>query len=131
MIKYIARRLILMIPTLVAISVISFAIIQAPPGDFVTSYVAELISMGDIIDQSEIEALRARYGLDRPIYVQYFKWINGILRGDLGRSLQWNKPVTAFDGERNHARSIDDRKSGISARCGNIRSCRCSFTVSG
>lgn len=100
MIKYIIRRVILMIPTLVAISIISFAIIQLPPGDFVTSYVAELISMGEIIDSSQIEALRARYGLDQPIYVQYFKWMRGFLRGDLGRSLQWNKPVAKLIAER-------------------------------
>lgn len=100
MIKYIIRRLILMIPTLVAISIISFVIIQLPPGDFVSSYVAELISMGEIIDSGQIEALRARYGLDQPIYVQYFKWMRGFLRGDLGRSLQWNKPVVKLIAQR-------------------------------
>lgn len=100
MIKYIIRRMILMIPTLVAISIISFVIIQLPPGDFVSSYVAELISMGEIIDSGQIEALRARYGLDQPIYVQYFKWMRGFLRGDLGRSLQWNKPVVKLIAQR-------------------------------
>lgn len=100
MIKYVIRRFLLMIPTLIAISVISFAIIQAPPGDFVTSYVAQLVSMGEVVDPAQIEALRARYGLGQPIYVQYFKWMWGILHGDLGRSLQWNKPVAKLVAER-------------------------------
>lgn len=100
MIKYVLRRLLLMIPTLFAISVLSFLIIQAPPGDYLTHYVGQLESMGDIVDVAQIEALKARYGLDQPIYVQYFKWIWGILHGDLGRSLEWNKPVVKIVAER-------------------------------
>ena len=94
MIKYIIRRLLLMIPTLFAISIISFVIIQAPPGDFVTHYISQLESMGDWIDPGDIEALREYYGLGQPIYVQYYKWMSGILHGDLGRSLLWGQPVT-------------------------------------
>ncbi len=100
MIKYIIRRSLLMIPTLIAVSIVSFVIIQAPPGDFVTSYAAQLISMGQTVDPAQIEALRARYGLGQPIYVQYFKWMRGLLHGDLGRSLEWNKPVAKLVAER-------------------------------
>lgn len=100
MLHLILRRLLLMIPTLIAISVISFVIIQAPPGDFVTYYVTQLESVGENVDPSEIAALKERYGLGRPAYIQYFKWMGGLFRGDLGRSLQWNKPVSKLIAER-------------------------------
>lgn len=100
MLKYVVRRFLLMIPTLIAVSIIAFAIIQAPPGDFVTSYVASLEAQGEIIDQDEIEALRSRYGLGQPVYVQYLKWARGIVTGNLGRSLQWNQPVARLIKER-------------------------------
>jgi len=93
MLTYLFRRFLYMIATLAIVSVIAFTVIQLPPGDFLTSYVARLQEMGDLIDQSEIDALRARYGLGQPLYVQYLKWMTGILHGDFGRSLSWNKPV--------------------------------------
>jgi len=99
-IKYIINRILLMIPTSIAISIISFAIIQAPPGDFVTAYIAELEAMGEVVDNTQAEALRVRYGLDQPVYVQYLKWMRGILHGDLGRSLRWNKPVATLIAQR-------------------------------
>lgn len=100
MLRFVIRRIMIMIPTLLVVSVISFIIIQAPPGDFLTTYVGQLQAMGELIDESEIEALRVRYGLDKPMYVQYFKWIGGVIQGDLGRSLQWNKPVKSLILER-------------------------------
>jgi peptide/nickel transport system permease protein len=101
MLQYILRRVALMIPTLFAVSLISFAIIQLPPGDFLTSYAAQLRAQGDVVDQAEIEALRERYGLNQPVYVQYFKWVRGIaLRGDWGQSLEWRKPVRDLIWER-------------------------------
>lgn len=90
---FIARRLLLMIPTLLAVSVISYAIIEAPPGDYMDAYVDRLIQQQMAVDPSEIAALRARYGLDSPAYVRYFHWLSNILQGDLGRSLEWNQPV--------------------------------------
>ena len=94
MFAYIARRILIMIPMLFLISIISFVAIQLPPGDFMTSYVAGLRSMGDNIDQEAIDSLRERYGLGQPIHVQYFKWISGILlRGDWGQSMEWQRPV--------------------------------------
>ena len=89
-----------MIPTLIAISIISFVIIQAPPGDFVSYYIDQLESLGERVDASEIAALKERYGLSQPMYVQYFKWMGGLLKGDLGRSLQWNRPVAKLIAER-------------------------------
>jgi peptide/nickel transport system permease protein len=90
-----------MIPTLFLISVISFIAIQLPPGDFMTSYVAGLRTMGENIEQEAIDNLRARYGLGEPVYVQYYKWMSGIiLRGDWGQSMEWQKPVKELIGER-------------------------------
>ncbi|RLT45239.1 MAG: ABC transporter permease [Chloroflexi bacterium] len=101
MLLFIVRRLFYLIPTLIAISIISFAIIQLPPGDFLTSYVAGLRQQGENIDESELASLRQRYGLGQPVYVQYGKWISGIvLRGDWGQSMEWQKPVKELIWER-------------------------------
>ena len=98
---YILRRVLIMIPTLIAISILSFAIIQLPPGDFLTSYMAQLSQEGDLVDEAEIEALRKRYGLGQPVYVQYWKWVSGIVtRGDWGQSMEWQKPVRELIWER-------------------------------
>ena len=101
MLQYIARRTLLIIPTLLVVSIVAFIIIQLPPGDFLTSYTARLASTGETIDQALLEALRARYGLGEPIYVQYWKWIVGIVtRGDFGDSFLWNQPVKVLIWER-------------------------------
>lgn len=101
MLKYMLKRVGIMIPTLIVISIISFAIIQLPPGDYLTSYVANLRQQGDHVDEDQIEALRQRYGLGQPIYVQYYKWVSGIiLRGDWGQSMEWQKPVKDIIWER-------------------------------
>jgi peptide/nickel transport system permease protein len=101
MLGYILRRVLFMIPTLFIISVISFIIIQLPPGDYLTTYAAQLSQQGDTIDARAFEALRERYGLGQPIYVQYFKWVSGIiLRGDWGQSMEWQKPVKDLIWER-------------------------------
>ena len=100
MLAYILRRLLIMIPTLVAISIISFIIIQLPPGDFLTQYVAELVERGEMVDQAELEALQNRFGLDQPFYVQYMRWAWNFIHGDFGHSFEWNKPVSELIGER-------------------------------
>jgi peptide/nickel transport system permease protein len=101
MVAFILRRILYIIPTLVAVSILSFAIIQLPPGDFLTSYAAQLRQQGEVIDQTELDALRERYGLGQPVYVQYFKWIQGIVtRGDWGQSFEWQKPVKELIWER-------------------------------
>ena len=98
---YILRRIGMMLPTLVVISVVSFFIIQLPPGDFLSSYVAQLAMDGDYVDQDVIDALERRYGLGQPITVQYYKWVSGIfLRGDWGQSMEWEKPVKDLIWER-------------------------------
>ena len=90
-----------MIPTLFAISVVAFFIIQLPPGDFLTSLVAGMAEQGETIDNAQLAALKQRYGLDQPFYVQYWKWISGILlRGDFGQSFEWNRPVNTLIWDR-------------------------------
>src|SRR4051812_16718488 len=76
---FIIRRLLYMIPMMFAISVVTFIIIQLPPGDFLTAMTARLASQNETIDPSAIAGLRERYGLDQPWAVQYWKWISGIL----------------------------------------------------
>ena len=93
MIAYIVKRILGMIPTLIIISIITFVIIQLPPGDFVTSVQAEIASSGGGMDATAVEAMRVRYGLDQPILVQYWKWVRGFPKGDFGYSLEWNAPV--------------------------------------
>jgi peptide/nickel transport system permease protein len=100
MLAYVVRRLLIMIPTLIAISMISFAIIQLPPGDFLTTYVAQLSVSGEAVDEAELESLKNRFGLDRPIYEQYVLWAWNFLHGDFGHSFEWNKPVATLVGER-------------------------------
>lgn len=100
MLEFIVRRLLLLIPTVLLISIISFAIIQLPPGDFLTSYIITLESQGQLVDEALVASLKEQYGLDQPIYVQYFKWVSGMLRGDFGQSLTWNQPVKDLIWER-------------------------------
>src|SRR5919108_2012113 len=100
MLVYIIKRLLLLPPLLFVFSVVAFVLIQAPPGDFVTSYVAELAASGSSMDRLQIEALRSLYGLDQPLYIQYFKWITRVLQGDLGVSLDWRKPISELIGQR-------------------------------
>jgi peptide/nickel transport system permease protein len=95
MLGYILRRLLYMIPTLIAISVVAFALIQLPPGDFVTTLAAQMSQTGDSVDPTTLAQLRAQYGLDEPIWVQYGLWISKILlHGDFGRSFDWDAPVS-------------------------------------
>lgn len=97
MLGYILRRILYMIPTLFGISLIAFLIIQLPPGDYLTSMVANMESSGQTVDPHQIDQLREQYGFDQPIYVQYAKWITGIVtRGDFGQSFQWRQPVSAL-----------------------------------
>jgi peptide/nickel transport system permease protein len=101
MLKFILNRIVVAIPTLIMVSIVSFVIIQLPPGDYLTSYVAQLREQGDVLDEAELRALEERYGLGQPIYVQYWKWISGILfEGDFGYSLEWRVPVSSLIGQR-------------------------------
>ncbi len=89
-----------MIPTLILISIISFTIIQLPPGDYLTTYIANLAQTGEDADEALVASLRARYGLDQPLPMQYLKWMSGVLRGDFGQSFSMNKPVRELIWER-------------------------------
>lgn len=97
---YLLQRILQAIPILVGISIISFMIIQLPPGDYLTTYVNNLRSQGDTISDEEVKALEQQFGLDSPIYVQYWKWVSNFVRGNMGQSFYWNKPVRELIGER-------------------------------
>jgi peptide/nickel transport system permease protein len=100
MLAYLARRLLLAVLTIWAVSVLSFVIIQLPPGDYITSYIAQMSAAGGFISQEEAEALRREYGLDRPVWIQYFRWMNQVARGRFGVSLEWSRPVSEVIGDR-------------------------------
>jgi len=100
MTRYVLQRLVLLPVLLFVFSVAVFAIVQAPPGDFLTAYTATLASSGTSISAEHLDALRREYGLDQPIYVQYLKWMANLLRGNLGLSLEYQRPNTELIGER-------------------------------
>ncbi|WP_017590224.1 ABC transporter permease [Nocardiopsis ganjiahuensis] len=92
---YVIRRCLYMVPTLFAISVVAFLVIQLPPGNFLTTYIAQLSAQGQGVDGAQIRALEERYGLNDPVVVQYWKWISGIVtRGDFGQSFQFRRDVS-------------------------------------
>ena len=86
--------------TLAATSVLIFIIIHLPPGDYLSTYIAELQSQGEMVDNEKIEFLRRQYGLDKSMPEQYFTWATGLLRGDLGYSFEYNLPVSEVVGDR-------------------------------
>ena len=94
------RRALYAVMAIWAVSIISFFIINLPPGDYVTSYIAQLQNTGSIILADEAENLREFYGINRPLYVQYGKWINQIAHGNLGYSFEFGLPVNDVIGER-------------------------------
>ena len=100
MVQYLLRRLVNMVITLVAISVLTFVIIQLPPGDYVSTQIAQLQRMDVDINQELIDSLTRQYGLDKPLFVQYFLWITKFVQGDMGRSFVWNRPVNELVWER-------------------------------
>src|SRR5262245_17551613 len=100
MLTYILQRFLLALLTIWAISVVSFVIIQLPPGDFVDAYITNLAQSGSAVSAEEAAALRRQYGLDQPQYVQYAKWMARVLRGDFGMSMEWGRPVTEVIGDR-------------------------------
>lgn len=100
MLIFLLRRLILSFATIAAISVLSFVIIQLPPGDYIDAYVAEHSTTGAVISAADAEILRRQFGLDEPMYAQYLIWIGNIVRGDLGFSFEWGRPVSEVIGDR-------------------------------
>ena len=88
-----------MIPTLLGISLLTFIIIQLPPGDYLTTYMAELEAQGEAADE-KIEFLRQTYGLDQPMWKQYLVWVGGLLQGDFGQSFEFNLPAAVIIGDQ-------------------------------
>ena len=101
MISFIIRRIIILIPLLFLLSIISFVIIELPPGDYLTTYILELEQLQSKVSEAEIARLTQQYGLDKAIHTRYFMWIGNIIRrGNFGRSFQWDKPVIEVIGDR-------------------------------
>ncbi len=100
MLKYIGKRLLLFIPTILIISVVIFFIIQLPPGDYASSYAAAMAAEGEILTPEQIQDLRVQFGLDKPWYVQYFIWMTDIItKGDFGYSFEYGRDVWAVIGD--------------------------------
>lgn len=99
MLNYLTGRVITMFWTLVAISVLVFIIIQLPPGDYLTTYIAQIEARGETVAEEQIAFLREQYGLDKPAWQQYLVWIAGLPFGDFGYSFEYNLPVSEVIGD--------------------------------
>jgi peptide/nickel transport system permease protein len=100
MLTYILRRLGLAAITVVAITVVTFGILHLPPVDFVTAYAAQAAASGSSISAAEADAMRLAYGLNQPLWVQYWKWLSMVATGNFGRSFEYGRPVTEVIGDR-------------------------------
>ena len=100
MFGYIIRRLFVMIPTLIIISALVFVIIQLPPGDYFSTYMNELQSRGEAIDEAKLQFIKEQYGFDKPMWEQYLVWVFNMLQGDMGYSFEFNRPVSDVVGDR-------------------------------
>jgi len=99
--EYALRRFLYLVTLLIALSIVVFAIIQLPPGDYLTAYLTRMRLAGQTIeDEARIETLKKQYYLDLPIHMQYLKWVGGILRGNLGKSFYWDRPINDLLAER-------------------------------
>jgi peptide/nickel transport system permease protein len=98
--SYVIRRILMMIPTLIVISALVFIIIQLPPGDYFTTYMNELQSQGEAIDEAKIAFIKEQYGFDKSMPEQYFTWVIGMLQGDFGYSFEYSLPVSEVVGDR-------------------------------
>ena len=100
MIAFLVRRVILAILTVWAVSVLAYVVIQLPPGDYITSYIAQMSASGSAVSEQEAKMLREQYGLDQPIYIQYIRWMSMVLRGNFGMALEYGRPVAEVIGDR-------------------------------
>jgi peptide/nickel transport system permease protein len=100
MLSYLAHRLVLAAITLFAITIVTFIILHLPPVDFVTAYAAQAAASGTAISPAEADAMRQAYGLNQPLYVQYWKWLAMVASGNFGRSFEYGRPVTEVIGDR-------------------------------
>lgn len=100
LLRYIIKRVLIMIPTLIVTSALIFTVMELPPGDYFETYVAEMQAQGEKADTSRIDFLKNEYGLDRPPVERYFYWVAGLLRGDMGYSFEHQMPVREVVGDR-------------------------------
>ena len=100
MLTFIIRRLATFIPMMFLMSIVAFALIQAPPGDFLSDYVVQLQNQGEFAEPGQLEGLKKQYGLGQPLYVQYAKWVWGVVRWDFGKSLEMRVSVNDLINER-------------------------------
>jgi peptide/nickel transport system permease protein len=100
MAEYFVRRLVILVPMFFMISIITFFLIQLPPGDYLSTYIRQLEASGTKLSEAEIENLSRMYGLDQPLYIQYLKWMKSVFQLNFGWSLQWQKPVVELIMER-------------------------------
>jgi peptide/nickel transport system permease protein len=101
MLQYVLKRLLMLIPSLWVISLITFVIIQLPPGDYASTFAAEMAAEGNPVTAAQMAKIREDLGLDQPVMTRYWKWISNIvLRGDFGYSFTWKMKVTALIGDR-------------------------------
>lgn len=99
MVNFIIRRLLHSVLLLFVTSMVVFAIITLPPGDYLTTKAAQLERQGSQNAATQLAGLRARYGMDKPLYVQYWLWASHFVQGDLGESFDYNRPVSSLIGE--------------------------------
>ncbi|MEL6734976.1 MAG: ABC transporter permease [Pseudomonadota bacterium] len=100
MLRYIFYRTMVMIPTLILASIVIFTIIQLPPGDYVETYIGELLASGETVDLARVEYLREEYGLNKPMWQRYLIWITNFAQGDFGYSFEFQRPVSEVVGNR-------------------------------
>ncbi|MBL4599687.1 MAG: ABC transporter permease [Rhizobiaceae bacterium] len=100
MLAYIFKRVLYMLPTLILTSILVFALIELPPGDYLETYVNELLAAGETVDPRQIEYLREEYAFDRPAWERYINWASGMLVGDFGYSFEYQLPVRDVIGDR-------------------------------
>ncbi|MGI6207248.1 MAG: ABC transporter permease [Anaerolineae bacterium] len=96
MLRFITRRLLMMIPMLLAISLVSYVVMELPPGDYLTTYIMQLQATGQVVQEDQAAALAKQYGLDQPAHIRYIRWLWRMLQGDFGVSLQWQRPVATL-----------------------------------
>ena len=100
MIAFLVRRMALAILTVWAVSVLSFVVIQLPPGDYITSYIAQMSASGSGVSEQEAQMMREQYGLNKPIYIRYIRWMSMVLQGNFGMALEYGRPVAEVIGDR-------------------------------
>lgn len=100
MLSFILRRLAWFCPSLVLASMLSFFVIELPPGDFVTAYEAQAATTRETVSPAQLAAMRAELGLDKPFVLRYATWIGNVLQGHLGRSLEYRAQVADLIGPR-------------------------------